>query len=122
MKVTKFVVFVVALSLFCGSSCLFAQSVTVQATSGTLGANWKTGADPSTGLSYIIPTGASQANGYPSLAANVVTYTVTFPAPGTYDLYLLVQFPPSYQSDGVTVVANGCQDDDGALAGTKYRG
>ncbi len=122
MKVTKFVVFVVALSLFCGSSCLFAQSVTVPATSGTLGANWKTGTDSNTGLSYIIPTGAGQASGYPDLAANVVTYTVNFPAAGTYDLYLLVQFPPSYESDGVTVVPNGCQDDDGALAATKYVG
>lgn len=121
MNVTKFVVFVAAVSLFCGSSCLFGQSVTVLATSGTRGANWTTGTDPSTGLSYIIPTGAAQASGYPDLAANVVTYTVTFPKAGTYDLYLLVQFPPSYNSNG-TVVANGCQDDDGNYAPTKYPG
>src|SRR5690349_11158246 len=74
--------------LACIPIAVFAQApVVVEAESGTLGASLTTATDAATGTSYItvIPAANSGANPTPD---RVATYTVTFPAPGNYALYI----------------------------------
>ena len=66
----------------------YSASVKLEAESGTIGAGYAFGTNGAT--QYIYPTSTSTATN-PGTAARVVTYTVTFPAAGTYDLYARVQ-------------------------------
>src|SRR6185312_6893977 len=61
-----------------------AASVTFEAESGALGADWAV--SNSVNPSYITITSNSSSN-YPGSAARVATYTINFPAAGTYQLY-----------------------------------
>jgi O-glycosyl hydrolase len=66
----------------------YSASVKLEAESGTRGADYAIGTNGAT--QYIYPTSSSTATN-PGTAARVVTYTVTFPEAGTYDLYARVQ-------------------------------
>lgn len=61
-----------------------------QAESGVLGADWAVSNNASSGITNIAITSNSTGNN-PGSAARVATYTVTFPAPGTYQLYARVR-------------------------------
>ncbi|RZK94217.1 MAG: hypothetical protein EOO62_30925, partial [Hymenobacter sp.] len=90
--------------------------VVVEAESATLGADWTSpipsDAGASDGKYVAIKLGSATVNGSaPGTDARVATYTVTFPAAGTYDLYARVR-----------VGAGGANDDSffyGTTFGTK---
>jgi len=97
---------------------LLAQTtpVVVEAESATLGADWTSPIPSDAGASggkYVaIKLGSATVNGSaPGTDARVATYTITFPAAGTYDLYARVR-----------VGAGGANDDSyfyGTTFGTK---
>lgn len=74
--------------------------VVVEAESGTLGTptNLTTGTDAANGVTYlaVLPAGNSGAN---PTADRVATYSVTFPAPGNYALYVRFQAGPNVGND-----------------------
>ena len=82
-----------------------ADSVTVEAESGTLGADFNTGNDG--GTQYITITSDS-IDTIPGSAARVATYSVTFPAADTYDLFARV------------LVGSGNADDDSFFYGNGF--
>ncbi len=85
-------------------ACLFgltvsseAASVMAEAESGTLGSEFASGTDGAT--QYIsVSTDLINAE-YPGSANRVATYNVTFPAAGTYDLYVRVRVGPLTGND-----------------------
>ena len=81
-----------------------AASVTIQAESGTLGVNYVVGNDA--GTLFISNTNNNGAN-TPGLASRVASYNVTFPEPGTYNLYGRVRVGPGNGSDDSFFYANG---------------
>jgi endo-1,4-beta-xylanase len=88
------------------SNFIFSQNepVIVQAESGTLGADFST--LNSAGVQYV--TVVSDGTGdNPVSAARVVTYNVTFPSAGTYDLYMRVRVGPAGGSDDSYFYASG---------------
>ncbi len=79
---------------------LHAQTVatTVQAETGTLGADWRTAT--SAGVTYVTITPSATLSGTaPGSAARVASYSVTFPAAGTYDLYARILVGPGGFND-----------------------
>lgn len=89
------------LTFFCaGLSVFFAQaqnSVTIEAESGTLGANFTTGT--SSTINYITCSSDLIVAGNPGNSNRVATYTVTFPVAGTYKLYARVRVGPAGAND-----------------------
>src|SRR6185503_7234351 len=83
---------------------LHAASVTVQAESGALGANFIIGTNG--GTIYISNTNNNTAS-TPGLASRVASYTVTFPEAGTYDLYARIRIGAGTAGDDSLVYANG---------------
>jgi endo-1,4-beta-xylanase len=79
-------------------------SVKLEAESGTRGADYAIGNDG--GTQYIHPTSTSTA-GNPGSAAGVVTFTVTFPEGGTYDLYARVRVGSGAANDDSFFYGNG---------------
>ena len=79
-------------------------SVKFEAESGTRGADYAIGNDG--GTQYIYPTSSSTATN-PGSAARVVTFTVTFPEAGTYDLYARVRVGPGAANDDSFFYGNG---------------
>jgi endo-1,4-beta-xylanase len=80
---------------------LHAQTVatTVEAESGTAGADWAAPA-LNAGATYVTISPAATLNGaYPGSAARVITYSVTFPAAGSYDLYARILVGPGGAND-----------------------
>ena len=73
-----------------------AASVKFEAESGTRGADYAIGSDG--GIQYIYPT-SNAAGESPGSSARVVTYSVTFPTAGTYDLYARVRVGPAGADD-----------------------
>jgi hypothetical protein len=69
-------------------AALQAQSVSIEAESGTLGASYATGNDA--GTVYISNT-SNNATTSPGTTNRVATYSVTFPDAGTYRLYARVR-------------------------------
>ena len=81
-----------------------ASSVTLQAESGTLGADWAVSNSSSPAYITILSNGSGSN---PGSAAPVATYTVTFPAPDTYQLYARLRVGPSGYDDDSLFYANG---------------
>ncbi len=87
---------------------LHAQTVAtmVQAEVGTLGFDWGTATN--TGVTYITVNPSATLNaGAPGSAARVASYSVTFPAAGTYDLYARVLVGPGAFGDDSFFYGNG---------------
>src|SRR5678809_905465 len=85
---------------------VFAQNepVIVQAESGTLGADVSTLTAGSVQYVTVVTDGAGDN---PVSAARVATYTITFPAAGTYDLYMRVRVGPGGGNDDSYFYASG---------------
>ena len=95
---------VVAAILFGPLSSGHSASVKLEAESRTRGADYAIGNDGST--QYIYPTSTSTATN-PGSAARVVTFTVTFPEAGTYDLYARLRVGSGGANDDSFFYANG---------------
>ena len=82
------------------------EPVVVEAESGTLGANLTTGTDSAAAASYItvLPAANSGATPTPDRTA---TYQVTFPAAGTYALYVRILAGPNTGNDDSFYVPTG---------------
>src|SRR5262245_25478114 len=80
--------------------------VVVEAESGTLGANLTTGTDTAAGVSYITVLPAANSPNTPT-ADRVATYTVNFPAPGSYALYVRILTGPNTGNDDSFYIGNG---------------
>ena len=91
----------------CGSVyTLRAQnSVTVEAESGTLGADFSS--LTAGGINYITCVSDLVATGNPGSPNRVATYTVTFPAAGTYELYARIRVGPAGANDDSYFYGNG---------------
>jgi hypothetical protein len=63
-------------------------AIPVQAESGVLGSDWNT--VMASGITYVTPKTDLLNGGYPADPSKVISYTVTFDKPGTYDLYAKV--------------------------------
>ena len=73
------------------------SSVTFEAESGVLGAEFTNGI--SGGVGFISVSTANINSGNPGSAARVATYTVTFPTAGTYQLYARIRVGPDASND-----------------------
>jgi endo-1,4-beta-xylanase len=107
-------VFVAALP----TAATFAQAtlepVIVEAESGILGSEFAPGTDTSVSpnVNYIFPTtnfppGPPPVTQNPGTVNRVVTYTVTFPAEGTWELYARVRVGPAGADDDSMYYGNG---------------
>lgn len=81
-----------------------ASSVTVEAESGVLGADW---AVNSSGSPVFIAIGSNNTGGNPSSASRVATYEVVFPAAGTYELYARIRVGSAAFDDDSLFYGNG---------------
>jgi glucuronoarabinoxylan endo-1,4-beta-xylanase len=73
------------------------SSVTFEAESGMLGAEFTNGV--SGAVEFISISTTNQNSGNPGSAERVATYTVTFPAAGTYQLYARIRVGPDAGND-----------------------
>jgi endo-1,4-beta-xylanase len=99
--------------------------VIVEAESGTLGAEFAPGHDGSVtpAVDYVFattnfPPGPPAVTGNPGTVARVVTYTVTFPAAGTWELYARVRVGPAGANDDSMYYGNGFGIKPVTLSGT----
>ncbi|UOQ64268.1 endo-1,4-beta-xylanase [Hymenobacter volaticus] len=78
-----------------------------QAEAGTLGADWTT-PPAQAGVQYVtvVPTATINSNN-PGTAARIITYSVTFPGPGSYDLYARVRVGTGGANDDSFYYGNG---------------
>src|SRR5262245_9636656 len=81
-----------------------ADSVSFEAESGTLGADWAVSNSSSPAYMTIL---SNFAGNNPSNSARVATYSVTFPAAGTYHLYARVRVGPNTFNDDSFFYGNG---------------
>ncbi len=81
-----------------------AASTKIEAESGTRGAEYAVGSDGQ--VQYIYPT-TNSAGTNPGSSARVVTYSVAFPAAGTYDLYVRAWVGPGGGNDDSFFVGSG---------------
>src|SRR5689334_11856075 len=104
MKTERMKLLVVA-ALVAIPSLLPAASVTLQAESGVLGSNFTNGFDGA--LQYISISTDLINVGNPGNANRVATYTVTFPAAGTYNVFARLRVGPATFSDDSLFYGNG---------------
>jgi hypothetical protein len=100
MKTCCFIAGLVAVMIGMPFSSMAAMgSVTFEAESGTLGANFMTG--NSSGVIYISNTSDNTGvfSSSPGISGRVASYSVTFPSAGTYDLYARVRVGPGGAND-----------------------
>lgn len=97
-----------ALLAFLGSEAAWAQNAPVvqQAESGTLGTDWTKATQADVQYVTVTPTSTINAQN-PGTAARVITYSVTFPAAGAYDLYARVRVGSNAANDDSFYYANG---------------
>lgn len=95
-----------AAMLWCIASCTvcWAASVKFEAESGTRGSSVAVGTLG--GVTYIYPT-ENNTGSTPGTANRIVTYTITFPEPGTYELYARVRVGPGAWNDDSFLYGNG---------------
>ncbi|RAK69337.1 endo-1,4-beta-xylanase [Hymenobacter edaphi] len=80
--------------------------VSQQAEAGTLGADWLS--QTASGVQYVTITPTATINAQnPGTAARVITYSVTFPGPGTYDLYVRMRVNAGGANDDSFYYASG---------------
>ncbi len=83
----------------------FAQSfVKVEAEAGVKGLEWAIG---NIGTDVIVYVTTNGGGGSPGSAARVITYTVTFPQPGTYNLYARIRVGAGGFNDDSYFYGNG---------------
>ncbi|MEK7780804.1 MAG: choice-of-anchor tandem repeat GloVer-containing protein, partial [Verrucomicrobiota bacterium] len=82
-----------------------ADLVTFEAESGTLGTNFTTG--NASGVIYISCTNNNTSLTVPALPGRVASYSVTFPAAGTYDLYARIRVSAGAANDDSLFYGNG---------------
>lgn len=82
-----------------------ASSLVVEAESGTLGTNFLVG--QSGGVTYISNTNNNTSTTGPGISGRVASYSVTFPAAGTYELYARIRIGPAAASDDSLFYPNG---------------
>jgi endo-1,4-beta-xylanase len=95
-------------ALLLGASTAWGQNATVgqQAETGTLGADWTT--PTAAGVRYVTVTpGPNPSAQTPGTAARVITYSVRFPAPGTYNLYARIRVGAATVNDDSFYYGNG---------------
>jgi len=83
-----------------------ASFVSFEAESGTLGTDWAVSNSVSPALTNITIVG-SGAGGNPGSATRVATYSVTFPAAGTYELYARIRCGAGTFNDDSMFYGNG---------------
>ncbi|SFQ77735.1 endo-1,4-beta-xylanase [Hymenobacter arizonensis] len=90
------------------SATVQAQNAPVpqQAESGTLGADWTSPTQAGVQYVTVVPTATINAQN-PGTAARVISYSVTFPAAGSYDLYARVRVNAGGANDDSFYYANG---------------
>jgi hypothetical protein len=81
-----------------------AASVAFEAESGMLGSDWAVSNSSSPAYITIL---SNDTGNNPASAARVATYSVTFPAAGTYELYAHVRVGPNTFNDDSMFYANG---------------
>jgi hypothetical protein len=96
--------FVAAVILAVAASALRADSVTREAESATLGANFIIGT--SGGVTYISNTNNNTGTN-PGIPGRVATFSVTFPSEGTYQLFARVRVGSGGYDDDSCFYANG---------------
>jgi uncharacterized repeat protein (TIGR03803 family) len=88
-------------------SCVGADLVTIQAESGALGGDFNVLTDTVEQGTEYITISSNGGGSNPGSAARVASYTVTFPAAGTYDLYARVRVGPAGATDDSFFYGNG---------------
>ncbi|WP_375438164.1 endo-1,4-beta-xylanase [uncultured Hymenobacter sp.] len=93
-------------SLF--SFALQAQNAPVpqQAETGTLGTDWTSPTQAGVQYVTVVPTATINAQN-PGTAARIITYSVTFPGPGSYDLYARIRVGTGAANDDSFYYGNG---------------
>jgi uncharacterized repeat protein (TIGR03803 family) len=95
-----------AVGLLLGANAvLAAELLTLEAESGTAGTNFLTG--NSSGTIYLSNTNNNTSTSVPGLPGRIVSYTVNFPAAGTYDLYARIRVGAGGANDDSLFYANG---------------
>ncbi|GAA4381191.1 endo-1,4-beta-xylanase [Hymenobacter koreensis] len=90
-----------------GSAAAQNAPVLQQAESGTLGADWTT-PPAQAGVQYVTITPTATINAQnPGTAARVISYAVTFPGAGSYDLYARVRVNAGGANDDSFYYGNG---------------
>lgn len=80
------------------------ESIIVEAESGLVGAQFQIASDGATQYAAIVGT----VGGFnPTTAERTISYTVTFPSPGTYELYARLRVGPATFNDDSMYYANG---------------
>ena len=82
-----------------------AALITFEAESGTLGTNFLTG--NSSGTIYISCTNNNTSTTVPGILGRVASYSVTFPAAGTYDFYARIRVGAGGANDDSLFYGNG---------------
>src|SRR5437764_6984051 len=95
---------IIAAVLMSSINSVLAASAKLEAEAGTLGAEYAVGNDGA--IQYVYPT-TNSAGTNPGSSARVVTYNVTFPVAGTYDLYVRALVGPGGGNDDSFFVGNG---------------
>ncbi|WP_139923171.1 endo-1,4-beta-xylanase [Hymenobacter sp. DG01] len=97
-----------ALLALLGNGAAWAQNAPVvqQAETGTLGADWNTATQADVQYVTVKPTATINSQN-PGTAARVITYSVTFPGAGAYDLYARVRVGPATANDDSFYYGNG---------------
>ncbi|HEV7715564.1 MAG TPA: endo-1,4-beta-xylanase, partial [Steroidobacteraceae bacterium] len=108
----------IALALFTAApAVLHAQTepVILEAEAGARGADYTPGS--ADGVQYI-SINSTVAGQNPTLASRVVTFQVTFPAPGTYELYARLRVGPATFNDDSMYYGNGFGEKPVSLDGS----
>lgn len=95
-----------AVGLLLGANAaLAAELLTFEAESGTAGTNFLTG--NSSGTIYLSNTNNNTSTSVPGLPGRIVSYTISFPVAGTYDLYARIRVGAGGANDDSLFYANG---------------
>lgn len=92
------------------------EPIVIEAESGTIGSVYSTGTLD--GATYVTIINDSPGFGPPQTADGAMTYTVTFPSAGNYELYARFRVGPQGGSDDSFFVGNGFGDQVGTTAWT----
>jgi endo-1,4-beta-xylanase len=80
--------------------------IVFQAEAGAIGAQFTVASDPATGIQYVA-INSTVGGGSPGSAERVITYSVTFPSAGTYELYARLRVGPGTFNDDSMYYGSG---------------
>lgn len=108
MKNSRLILLGLGLGLGLCSFTLQAQDLPIpqQAETGTVGADWNTLDDAAVRYVSVRPTSTINSQN-PGTPARIITYSVTFPAAGSYSLYARVRVGPAGANDDSFYYGNG---------------